>query len=379
MKLLSLLLLSFIAAASAAAQTAATPVPKPPSTEATSYLVMDFNSRQMLAEHNIDERVEPASLTKMMTVYVVAAELKAGHVRLEDMVRVSEKAWRMEGSKMFIEVDKEVSVADLLRGVIVQSGNDASVALAEHVSGSEEVFAAMMNQHAQRLGMKHTHFMNSTGWPHAEHYTTAHDMALLAAALIRDYPDIYAWHAIKEFTFNGITQHNRNELLYRDSTVDGIKTGHTEGAGFCLVASAKRDDMRLISVVMGTSGPKARTDATEALLNYSFRFYETHRLAGAQEEVTTAKIWKGAVDTVSMGITGDLWVSVPRGSMKRLETSAEVQNPLSAPVEAGAVLGTLKVMLDGKELAARPLVALKPVVAGSLFKRVMDGIFLALE
>jgi D-alanyl-D-alanine carboxypeptidase (penicillin-binding protein 5/6) len=390
MKLLSPLLLSMLlfAGAAPAATPApapaptpapATPVPKPPSVNATSWLVMDFNSRQLLAEHNIDERVEPASLTKMMTVYVVASEIKAGHIRLEDMVRVSEKAWRMGGSKMFIEVDKEVSVADLLHGVIVQSGNDASVALAEHVSGSEEVFAAMMNQHARRLGMNHTHFTNSTGWPDPEHYTTARDMATLAAALIRDYPDIYAWHSIKEFTFNGIKQHNRNDLLYRDSSVDGVKTGHTETAGYCLVASAKRDDMRLISVVMGTPGPKARAQASEALLNYAFRFYETHKLATAGEQVATARIWKGVVDAVSMGITGDLWVTVPRGAMNRVETRAEVKTPLSAPVDAGSVLGNLKVSLDGKELASRPLVALGDVAAGSFFKRVMDSIFLALE
>jgi D-alanyl-D-alanine carboxypeptidase (penicillin-binding protein 5/6) len=312
-------------------------------------------------------------------MYVVFQHLADGRLSLDDKLPVSERAWRMGGSKMFIEVDKQVSVSDLLHGVIIQSGNDASVALAEHVSGSEEVFAAMMNQHAQRLGMTGTHFTNSTGWPDPDHYTTARDMATLAAALIRDFPDIYAWHSLKEFTYNGIRQQNRNELLGRDPSVDGIKTGHTEGAGYCLVASARRDDMRLISVVMGTSGPKARAQATEALLNYAFRFYETHKLAGAREQVATARIWKGEVDTVSMGITKDLWVTVPRGAVKRIETQAEVKSPLLAPVDAGTGLGVLKVSLDGKELASHPLIALEGVAAGSLFKRMMDSIFLALE
>ncbi|MCG8379757.1 MAG: D-alanyl-D-alanine carboxypeptidase, partial [Proteobacteria bacterium] len=267
-------------------------IPAPPKIKASSYLVMDFHSGKLLIEENIDQKLPPASLTKIMTVYVVANELKNGNISLEDEVLISEKAWRTEGSRMFIEVGKKVRLNDLLHGVIIQSGNDASVALAEYVSGAEDVFADLMNKHAERLGMKNTNFVNSTGLPHADHYTTARDLAILAQAYIRDYPDVYKMNSIREFTYNKIKQHNRNKLLWRDRSVDGIKTGHTEAAGYCLVASAERDEMRLISVVMGTDGVNARAKASQALLNYSYRFYETHKLYSSGDLITSVKIWK---------------------------------------------------------------------------------------
>ncbi|MEE8320566.1 MAG: D-alanyl-D-alanine carboxypeptidase family protein, partial [Gammaproteobacteria bacterium] len=287
-------------------------VPAPPRIKAISYLVMDHESGQILVAENIDEKLPPASLTKIMTVYVVAHELKSGKIRFDDKVVVSENAWRMPGSRMFIEVEKEVSVEDLLKGVIVQSGNDASVALAEYVSGSEDVFANMMNQHVARLGLSNTHFINSTGLPDEQHYTTARDMSTLAMAFIRDFPEIYEWHSIREFTFNGIKQHNRNKLLWRDQSVDGFKTGHTEEAGYCLVASAKRDNTRLISVVLGSDGTNARAKASQSLLNFGFRFYETHKLYGTNEVITSIKIWKGETDVLDLGIDHDLYITVPR-------------------------------------------------------------------
>jgi D-alanyl-D-alanine carboxypeptidase (penicillin-binding protein 5/6) len=354
-------------------------IPAPPQVDARAYLVMDMASGQMLVEKNIDERVEPASLTKMMTVHVVGAELAAGRIKLEDMVTVSEKAWRMEGSKMFIEVNKQVPVEALLKGVIIQSGNDASVALAEHVAGSEEVFASMMNREAQRLGLSGTHFTNSTGWPDPEHYTTARDLAVLAAAMIREQPELYAWHSLREFTWNGIKQQNRNDLLWRDQTVDGVKTGHTETAGFCLVASAKRDNMRLVSVVMGTSGPEARLRATESLLNYAFRFYDSYKAVAARETLVAPKVWKGAALSVRLGLREDLVLVIPRDSQARLERVAEPNPNLMAPIAEGDVLGTFRLKLDGRELASRPLVALEAVPPGSLFRRFMDEIFLILD
>ncbi len=354
-------------------------VPAPPEIKASSYLVMDYDSGRLLVENNIDEQVEPASLTKMMTVYIVSEELAEGNINMSDMVMVSEKAWRMSGSRMFIEVNKEVSVENLLKGVIVQSGNDASIALAEYISGSEEVFVSLMNQHAQELGMTGTHFANCTGLPHKDHYTTARDMAILANALIRNHPEIYKWHSIKEFTFNNIKQHNRNQMLWRDDSVDGIKTGHTESAGYCLVASAKRDNMRLISVVMGTEGTKARTRATQSLLNFSFRFYETHNLYKAGASITSSKVWKGDVETFDVGVADDLYVTIPRGKYKQLDAAIEISPVIIAPIKKGDIQGNLKVVLDGEELAKRPLIALQSVAQGSLFNRLKDDIRLLFE
>ena len=363
----------------APAAPAPAPVPAPPSVAGSAWLVMDFQTGSMPVQNRIDERVEPASLTKMMTAYVVAHELEAGHIKLDDMVTISEKAWRMEGSKMFVEVDKQVRAEDLIKGVIIQSGNDASVALAEHIAGSEEVFAGMMNQHAARIGMTGTHFTNSTGWPDPEHYTTARDLALLAAALIRDFPEEYAWHSLKEFTFNNIKQVNRNDLLWRDPTVDGIKTGHTESAGYCLVASALRDGTRVISVVMGTDGSKSRLTATESLINYYFRFYETRRLFGPDDVVATTRVWKGEQPALKLGLAEELFVTVPRSAGQQLETAAKIREMLTAPVKKGSVQGSLVVRLGGKEIAERPLVALEAVPEGSLYIRIKDGIRMLFE
>lgn len=354
-------------------------VPAPPKIKASSYLVVDYDSGRFLVEENIDEQVEPASLTKMMTVYIVSNELEAGNINMNDMVMVSEAAWRMTGSRMFIEVNKEVSVEDLLMGVIVQSGNDASMALAEHVSGSEEVFVELMNQYASELGMTGTHFANSTGLPDRDHYTTARDMAALAAALVRYNPEIYKWHSIRDFTFNGIKQHNRNQLLWRDDSVDGIKTGHTESAGYCLVASAKRDNMRLISVVMGTEGTKARTRATQSLFNFSFRFYETHKLYEAGEAISSSKVWKGDKESFNVGIAEDLYVTISRGKYKKLDAAIEISPVIVAPINESDVQGKLNVMLEGEKLASRPLIALQAVAEGSFLNRLKDDIRLLFQ
>ncbi|MFT5351441.1 MAG: D-alanyl-D-alanine carboxypeptidase (penicillin-binding protein 5/6) [Planctomycetota bacterium] len=354
-------------------------VPAPPKIKASSYLIVDYESGRYLVEENIDERLEPASLTKMMTAYIISSELVANNISMSDMVKISEGAWRMSGSRMFVEVDKEVSVEELLKGIIVQSGNDASVALAEHISGSEEVFAQVMNQYASDLGMTGTHFVNSTGLPDEGHYTTARDMGILARALIRNHPEIYAWHSIKDFTFNGIKQHNRNQMLWRDESVDGIKTGHTESAGYCLVASAKRDGMRLISVVMGTEGTKARTQATQSLLTYSFRFYETHKLYQGGKAITSSKIWKGNTDSFDVGIAEDLYVTIARGKYKQLDAAIEIKPVIVAPIGEAEVQGDLKITLEGEEVANRPLISLQAVGQGSFLNRLRDDIKLLFE
>jgi len=354
-------------------------VPAPPAIKASSYLIMDYDSGQILAAENIDERLPPASLTKIMTAYVAGSELAGNHINLDDMITVSEKAWRMTGSRMFIEVNKQVSVRELIDGIIIQSGNDASVALAEHISGDESVFAELMNQHAKRLGMTNTHFMNATGLPDEQHYSSTHDMAILGVALIRDYPDIYEIHSHKEFTFNGIKQHNRNRLLWLDNSVDGIKTGHTEEAGFCLVASAKRDDMRLIAAVMGTESEKARASAIQALLNYGFRFYETRKLHTAGDVMTTSRIWKGETDNIDLVLKDDLYVTIARGQFDKLEKNFELPERIIAPVEAGAETGQMKLMLAGKEVMTVPLYAKAAVPEGGFFKRTKDKIKLIME
>ena len=314
---------------------------------------MDAATGARLAEKNTDNRVEPASLTKMMTAYVVARQLARNQLSLEDKVVVSEKAWRMKGSRMFIEVGKEVSVDALLKGVIIQSGNDASVALAEYVAGTEAEFAALMNQQARALGMNDTHFVNSSGWPDENHYTTAKDLALLAQGLIRDYPEVYALHAVKEFVYNGIKQFNRNALLWRYDSVDGIKTGRTDSAGYCLVASAEREGMRLISVVMGADGAQARTNATRALLNYGYRFFETRQLHAAGAAIAARKVWKGERNSVDLTLTEDLRLTLPKGQRQRLERRVETQDALIAPLAAGQEVGRLT-LLDGGEIIGRP-------------------------
>ena len=354
-------------------------VPAPPKIKASSYLVMDYDSGKLLVEENADARIPPASLTKIMTSYVVGSELANGNITLEDEVLVSEKAWRMEGSRMFIEVGKKVKLNDLLHGMIVQSGNDASVALAEYISGSEDVFADLMNKHAQRLGMKNTHFVNSTGLPHENHYSTARDLAILTRALIRDFPEEYKLNSIKEFTFNNIKQYNRNKLLWRDRSVDGVKTGHTEEAGYCLVASAIRDGMRLISVVTGTDGMNARASASQTLLNYGYRFYETHKLYSAGDLVTSVKVWKADQDTINLGLNKDLYVTVPRGQYDKLEPVVEIDNKIIAPVTSGEQKGILNVMLTDKKVATVPLLALETVTQGGIVNRLKDEVRLLFE
>lgn len=354
-------------------------IPAAPSLPSRAYILIDFHSGAVLAESNADTRAEPASLTKIMTSYTVADALRKGLIKQTDQTIVSETAWKQEGSRMFIDVDKPVTVNELLHGDIVQSGNDASVALAEHVSGSEEVFASVMNQHAARLGMTGSKFANSTGLPNPETYSTARDLATLSRALIGEFPEIYRLFSIPDYTYNGIKQHNRNGLLGKDPSVDGIKTGYTELAGYCLVASAERDGMRLISVVMGTESDAARTKASQALLNYGFRFFETRRLYAARKEVTAATVWKGETDRIELGAARDVYVAFPRGKYAALSAVAEVDEKLEAPIAADQPLGRVKVSLEDQELLSAPLVALRPVAAGSFVSRAIDGIRLLFE
>jgi len=375
----SLLAVLALALAAAAAAAPVPVVPDPPRLEARSWILEDFHSGRVLAAHEPRRRIEPASMTKMMTVYVVFHELRAGRLRLEDEVTVSERAWRTPGSRMFIEVGRKVPVEALLKGVIVQSGNDASVALAEHIAGSEETFAQLMNRYAAELGMTGTRFANATGLPHPEHYTTVADLAKLARALIREFPELYRWHAIKKYTYNGITQYNRNRLLWRDPSVDGIKTGHTESAGYCLAASAERDGMRLIAIVAGTAGEEPRARAAQALLNYGFRFYETRRLYRAGEALARPRVWFGAREQVPVGPAEDLHVTFPRGHYERLEPALRLPPRLEAPLAKGRRLGTVTVRLGEETLREADVVALEGVPEGNLWQRLRDRVLLWLE
>lgn len=354
-------------------------VPAPPALAAKAWILVDFDSGAVLAEGNADARVEPASITKIMTIYSVSQLLKAGRIKLTDSVPISAKARGMTGSRMFVEQGANVTLEELMKGDIIQSGNDASVALAEYAAGSEEVFASLMNQNAARLGMTATHFVNSTGLPDPGHYTTARDLARLAAALIRDHPDVYRWFSIREFTHHGITQPNRNKLLWRDSTVDGIKTGYHEAAGYCLAASALRDNMRLIAIVLGTDSENSRADAAAALLNYGFQFYETRRIFAAGQAIKSARVWKGDVEEVPLGLQQDLYVTVPRGQIPQLQSAMQFSAKLIAPVAGGQDVGRLSVTLDGKVVAQRPVVALKAVSAAGLWGRTVDGVKLMFE
>jgi D-alanyl-D-alanine carboxypeptidase (penicillin-binding protein 5/6) len=358
---------------------AATLTPAAPAINAKGYLLMDFHSGQTLAEKNAGQRMEPASLTKMLASYVVDAELAKGHFGLDSEVTISEKAWRMEGSRMFVEVGKKVSVEQLLKGMIIQSGNDATVALAEFVAGSEDAFVSLMNQHAAELGMTESHFMNSTGLPHKDHYTTPRDLARLAQALIRDFPEHYEWYAEKVFTFNGIKQHNRNKLLWRNEYVDGIKTGHTESAGYCLVASMLRDDMRLIAVVLGTNSEEARAEETQKLLGFGFRFFETHRLYAANEALTTARIWKGESEQLPLGLGADLYLTIPRGQYKKLDASMQIDSRITAPAKKGDSYGNVNISLENESYAQRKLVALTDVPPGNLWTKLVDEVKLLFE
>jgi D-alanyl-D-alanine carboxypeptidase (penicillin-binding protein 5/6) len=356
-----------------AAISTARPVPAAPQLGANSYILVDFNSDRTLVEHNADLRAEPASITKLMTAYVVFSELDQGNITLEDLVPVSERAWRTGGSRMFIDPTMQVSVEDLIRGMVIQSGNDSSVALAEHVAGSEEAFASLMNHYAEQLGMSGTHFMNATGLPDPEHYMTARDIAVLSAATIRYFPEYYAWYAEKEFTFNGIRQHNRNTLLWRDPAIDGLKTGHTEAAGYCLAASAMRDGMRLVSAVMGSSSESSRASESQTLLNFGFRFFETVQLYQAGTELSTARVWKGLSEEVTLGLNEPLFVTIPRGRYDELEAQVQIDPQLSAPLEAGQVVGMINVKLDNELIASRDLVTLGAVEEAGFFGSAWDS------
>lgn len=350
-------------------------MPTPPALAAKSWLLIESASGQELAAQAADERLEPASLTKLMTAYLTFAAIKQGTIKIDQTVPVSEKAWKSQGSRMFIKVNTQVSVEDLIKGMIVQSGNDACVALAEAIAGSEDNFAQMMNREAQRLGMKNSNFRNAAGMPDPQHYTTARDLAILTGALIRDFPEEYAkYYSIKEFRYNNITQPNRNRLLWIDPTVDGVKTGHTEAAGYCLISSARRGDRRLLSIVLGTASDSVRTQESLKLLNYGFQFYEAVRLYAKDQAVSNLKVWKGSSPTVKAGFQNDFVISIPKGFSSRLTTELVSQQPLMAPVAAGQPIGTLKVLLDGKPFGEYPVVAVESVSVAGIFGRAIDSI-----
>ena len=355
------------------------PVPAPPIIGAKSFLVIDGNTGHELASLEPDKALAPASLTKLMTAYAIFRALQENQIALDDQVTVSENAWRTPGSRMFIEVGTRVTVQDLLLGMIVQSGNDASVALAEHVAGTESVFAEVMNQYAAALGMHSSHFENATGLPGEQHYSTARDLATLARAIIGEFPVYYRWYSVREFEYNNINQNNRNSLLWRDSTVDGMKTGHTDDAGYCLISSAKRDGMRIVSVVLGTSSAKSRVDGSQALINYGFRFFETKLLYKAGEPVTKARIWKAESEYTPLGLPEDLYITVPRGSYDDVESVLNIPAVLVGPVSQGQALAELKVSLNGDDLVSEPLRALNDNPSGSLWQRTRDGVKLWFE
>ncbi len=353
-------------------------IPSAPKLDAAGYLLVDMHSDQVLAEKNADQRLEPASLTKIMTAHVVFQELQQGALNLSDQVIVSEKAWKTPGSRMFIEVNTKVSVEDLLRGLVIQSGNDAAVALAEHIAGSEQAFANMMNEKAFQLGMNDSHFMNSTGLPDANHYTTPRDIIKATKAMIHRFPAYYSLYSEKEFTYNNIRQYNRNNLLWRDNSVDGVKTGHTEAAGYCLVASAKRESMRLISVVMGARSEKTRLQETQSLLNYGFRFYETHRLYEGRRALVSARVWQGEKENLSLGLAEDLYVTIPRGQYNKLQARSQLNPENVAPIIQGQPLGDMLVELDGEAISQVPLIALDDMPEGGLWRKFVDMILINL-
>ncbi len=349
-------------------------IPSPPQIAGSSYVLMDPKSGRIIMEENSHERLPPASLTKMMTAYIVERELDEGRIAMSDMVPISVNAWKTEGSRTFVREGTQVSVEDLLRGVIIQSGNDASVALAEFVAGSEGAFVDIMNQQAQLLGMKDTNFVNATGLPSPEHFSTAYDLAMLARAIINDYPENYPLYAEKHFPYNNIRQPNRNSLLWRDDSVDGLKTGHTEEAGYCLVASAKRNDTRFIAVVMGTNSSEARAQEIQKMLNYGFRYYESERLFRSGQELIEARVWGGQADQLSVGMTEDVYVTIPRGSRNDLESTVDLDSVIKAPIKVGDELGRVKVSYNGEVLVDQPVLALTEVPEGGFFKRIWDAI-----
>lgn len=376
-KILAFLLICVNFAAFAAP--AELPMAPAPQLEATAWLLLDTQSGQVLAEKNADQRIEPASLTKLMTAYLSFAAIRQGRMRLTDNVPISETAWKTGGSRMFIEPDKPVTVAELLRGMIVQSGNDATVALAESIGGSEAGFAVMMNQEAKRLGMTQTNFVNSTGLPDPRHYTTARDLARIAVAIVHDFPEYYSLYSIKEYNYNGISQANRNRLLWSDPFVDGMKTGHTESAGYCLIAGAKRGERRLISVVLGATSDSLRAMESQRLLNYGFQFYDSVKLYGKSQTVAELKVWKGSSNIIKAGFTRDIYISLPRGQAKNIKASLATRQPLLAPLTIGQPVGTLTLTLNNKPLGQYPLLALQNVEVTNLFGRFWDSMRLMLS
>jgi len=368
----AVLLLILVPAMPVAAQ--AVLIPSSPQIAASSYILMDPLSGRIIMEENSHERLPPASLTKMMTAYIVERELDEGRISLSDMVPISVNAWRTEGSRTFVKEGTEVSVENLLKGVIIQSGNDASVALAEYIAGSEGAFVDIMNQQAQILGMNESSFANATGLPAPDHFSTAYDLALLAKAIINDYPENYPLYAQKHFTYNNIRQPNRNSLLWRDDSVDGLKTGHTEEAGYCLVASAKRNDTRLIAVVMGTDSTSSRAQEVQKMLNYGFRYYQSERLFRTGQELLEARVWGGASDSLSVGLTEDVYVTIPRGSRDSLESTVELDSVIKAPISMGDELGRVTVKLGDDVVVDQPVLALSDIPEGGFFKRIWDAI-----
>ena len=348
------------------------PVPEAPDINASAYILMDHNTGKVVAEKNADETKDPASITKLMTAYVVYAALERDDISLNDDVLISEKAWRAIGSRMFIEVNKRVNLDLLLQGLIVQSGNDASIALAEHIAGDEASFADLMNHTARQLGLSNTHFVNATGLTDPEHYTTARDIALLSSAIIRDFPKEYKRYKQKQFTYNGIKQYNRNKLLWRDATVDGLKTGHTEAAKFCLASSALRENMRLISVVLGAPSKEARATQSQSLLNYGFRFYKTNTLYTAGQQLIEKRVRFGVERQVSLGVAEDILVTTARSHYKNIKPSIELASEIVAPISKGQVLGTVRIQLGDETLAEHPLVALQDIAEGSWWQKLMD-------
>lgn len=369
-------LLAFVLLTLGSTGARAEPVPPPPQVPVRAYVLMDHQSGNLLANAKGDERMEPASITKLMTGYVIYKALKSGKIHLDDKVTITERAWKTPGSKMFVKVGTQVPVDDLLMGMVVQSGNDATVALAEHVAGSEETFAKLMNQEAERLGLKNSHFTNAPGLPDANHYMSARDIAALARALILDFPEHYARYSVRSFKYNNIEQQNRNRLLLTDSSVDGVKTGHTESAGYCLVSSAKRNDTRLIGVVLGADKEKDRFVASQALLNYGFSFFESRKLHDANAPILTTRIWKGKENELPLGVTYPLYVTVPKGQAPQVSTTTTVQPKIVAPAQKDQAFGEIVVKLGEQEVSRTPLVALKEVPESGWFGRLIDSILM---
>lgn len=380
MRLITKLFISYFLISNISATSAVAQVAPPPALAVKAYLLQDFNSGDFIASYKKDERVEPASLTKVMTAYVTFDAIQHGHLKLNQNLPVSEKAWKIEGSKMFIEPNKPVTVDELLHGMIIQSGNDASIALAEGVAGSEEQFAEMMNKQAAKLGLSNTHFMNATGLPDKNHYTTASDLAKLAIALIRDFPLEYRrLYSVKEYSYNKITQPNRNRLLWLDANVDGMKTGHTDSAGYCLIASSKRGNSRLVSVILGAVSEAMRASESQKLLNFGFQFYETTIVYKQAQTINTLRVYKGQDKTVAATLNKDFYLTLPKGDYARVKANMTSQQPLIAPIKAGQVIGNISFSLDGKIINQQKLVAAKAIDEAGFFGRILDSIRLLIQ